>query len=83
MRPAVVVFLAAVIACAIAHVAIVASVVARGSRAGDANVPRPHVVVEILWALIPALALAFLLTATWPRVRDNAARPAEVLRIAR
>ena len=32
----------------------------------------PRALVEIVWALIPAIVLIFLLTATWIRVRENA-----------
>jgi hypothetical protein len=31
-------------------------------------------VTAAVWALIPAIVLAIVLTATWARVRDNAAR---------
>jgi heme/copper-type cytochrome/quinol oxidase subunit 2 len=78
----VIVFLVAAAACAIAHVAIVASVVRRRSAVVDAGVPRPNALVELLWALVPAVALAFLLTATWQRVREHETRPAEVMKVA-
>ena len=83
MSARVAVFVVAAAACAVAQIAILVSVVSRGTRAADPGVPRPRLGVEILWAVLPALALAFLLTATWPRVRDAAAKPEEVLRIAR
>lgn len=83
MSARVAVFIVAAAACAVAQIAILASVVSRGTRSADPGVPRPRFGVEILWAVIPALALAFLLTATWPRVRDADSKPKEVLRVAR
>jgi heme/copper-type cytochrome/quinol oxidase subunit 2 len=83
MRWSVIVFAVAAAACAIAHVAILASVIRRRSAVADANVPKPRIAVEIVWALIPALALALLLTATWQRVREHGgSRPAEVMKVA-
>lgn len=75
MRPVVLVFVAAAVACAVAHVAIIASVVRRASRVADAAVPRPRLVVEIAWAVLPLLVLAFVLTATWSRVRERSVTP--------
>jgi hypothetical protein len=37
---------------------------------------------EIVWALIPALVLALVLTATWSRVRERAPEPDAVMKIA-
>jgi heme/copper-type cytochrome/quinol oxidase subunit 2 len=82
MSAAVIVFVIAVVASLIAHVAILASVVRRASRVEDANVPRPRAMTEIIWALIPALVLALVLTATWSRVRERAPEPAAVMKIA-
>jgi heme/copper-type cytochrome/quinol oxidase subunit 2 len=82
MSAAVMVFVVAVVASLIAHVAILASVVRRASRVEDANVPRPRVATEIMWALIPALVLALVFTATWSRVRDRAPEPGTNMKIA-
>ena len=73
MRWSVIVFAVAAVACGAAHVAILASVLRRRSAVVDANVPRPKRGVEILWAVVPALAVAALLAATWPRVAANGA----------
>ena len=84
MRPAVIVFVIAVVVSAIAHLAILTSVVRRASTVADAAVPRPKPFAEIAWALIPALALALVLTATWARVRERAAPPPDaIMKIAR
>jgi heme/copper-type cytochrome/quinol oxidase subunit 2 len=71
MSAAVLVFVAATAACLLAHCAITISVIRRASGAVDPNVPRPKLLVEVIWALVPALVLAFVLTATWNRVREN------------
>lgn len=83
MSPVIVVFVIAVAACAVAHVAIVASVVRRATAVTDANVPRPNFVAEVVWALVPALALALVLTATWVKVRERAVQDPPILKIAR
>lgn len=84
MRAVVIVFAIAALASAVAHLAILTSVVRRASTVVDASVPRPKVVAEIAWALIPALILALVLTATWSRVRERAApQPGAVMKVAR
>ena len=81
MRAEVIVFAIAALASVIAHVAILSAVVRRASAVADPlpNVPRPRLVAEILWALIPALVLALVLTATWARVQERATRPPDPL----
>lgn len=84
MSAVVIVFAIAALASVVAHAAILTSVVRRASTVTDAGVPRPKPLVEIAWAVIPILALALVLTATWARVRDRATPPADpVIRIAR
>jgi len=84
MRPAVLVFIVAAAACVVGHAAILVSVVRRASRVADAGVPRPKVAIEVAWAVLPLLVLAFVLTATWSRVREHAVAPADpVIKIAR
>jgi len=82
MSAAVIVFVLCVAACIAAHVAIIRSVVR--SRAGIASenaMPRPNLFVEIVWALVPAIVLAFVLTATWAKIRERPAPPA-IMRVA-
>ena len=82
MSAAVVVFVVCVAACIVAHIAILRSVVrARAVVASNAAVPRPNLLVEIVWALVPAIVLAFVLTATWSKIRQRPAPPA-IMRIA-
>ena len=79
-----VVFAIAVVACAVAHVAILRSVVRRAATATSPDVPRPNLAVEIVWALLPAVVLALVLTATWDRVRhQEEARSGVLIEVAR
>jgi heme/copper-type cytochrome/quinol oxidase subunit 2 len=84
MRWSVIVFMVAAVACGAAQVAILASVIRRRAAVADTNVPRPRIGVEIVWALIPAIAVAALLAATWPKVQDShrgaTSRPGQVAR---
>jgi len=73
------VFVFVMVACIAAHAAILVSVVRRASAAPAAPVPRPRLVAEIVWALIPAVVLAFVLTATWAKVREPLVEPPGVL----
>jgi heme/copper-type cytochrome/quinol oxidase subunit 2 len=84
MRLPYVAFFLAVLACGIAHVAILRSVIRRRAAAPDAGVPRPRLSIEVVWALIPVVVLALVFTATWPLVRAHAERNASpVLEVAR
>lgn len=68
------VFWICAIACALAHVGILRSVVRRSS-APAADVPRPRLLLEIVWAVIPMIVLATVLLATFPRARARAYTP--------
>ena len=74
MSVALTVFVSSVVVCALAHVGIVRSVIRGRSAPVNPAVPRPKLFVEIVWALLPAVALAIVLVASWPRVRANAER---------
>jgi hypothetical protein len=74
MSAAVIVFIVCTAACAVAHLAILRSII----RTRNANLLR-----EVVWALVPAVALAFVLTATWARIRERPASPPVIMRIAR
>lgn len=85
MSAAVVVFAVCAAGCIVAHLAILRSVVRhRTAAAADASgIPRPNMLVEIIWALVPMIALAFLLTATWNRVQERAHGTApEMMKVA-
>lgn len=84
MHPVVIVFGICALACVIGHVAILHSVIRSRSTVADSNVPRPRAMREVIWALVPAIVLAFVLTATWIRVSDNAAaKPKAMMKVAR
>lgn len=84
MKAQSIVFAVCVAACVVAQVAILKSVIRARSVAPDPAVPRPRLLVEVAWALIPAIALAVVFTATWARVqeRSDAPPPSLLMRIA-
>ena len=84
MSVAVIAFALCAAACFVGHVAVLHSVVRKGSTLANAGVPRPRFIVELFWAALPMLALAIVLTATWVKVRDRATpKPAEIMKVAR
>lgn len=86
MRATVLVFAVCAVACLVAHLAILRSVLrtAAGNTPLEPGVPRPRIGVEVVWAVLPILALALVLTATWARVQSNRAAPPEpIMEVAR
>jgi uncharacterized membrane protein len=86
MRTTAIVFALCAVACAVAHVAILRSVVRTASDRTpvEPGVPRPSFAIELAWAVVPMLALALVLTATWTKVRrDPAPQPEAILEVAR
>jgi len=73
MRAPVIVFAVGALGCIVAHTAILRSVLRSRGTATAEGVPRPRLLVEVVWALVPAVALALLLAVTWPRVRTPVA----------
>jgi heme/copper-type cytochrome/quinol oxidase subunit 2 len=73
MRPAVAdaIFWSAVVCCVVAQVAILRSALARHRPPANApsTLPPLRRGVELVWALLPALALAGVLVLTWRAVR--------------
>jgi heme/copper-type cytochrome/quinol oxidase subunit 2 len=60
--------------CLVAQTLIVRSILgARHLPAPAADVPRSRGAVELLWALVPAVALAVLLVFTWRAMREHEA----------
>jgi len=83
MTAQVIVFVVCAAACVVAHLVITASVLRSRSSVATAAVPRPNLLVEIVWAVVPAIALAFVLTATWARVRDAThTKPSAIMKVA-
>lgn len=80
-----VVFVLCAAACVVAHVAILLSTVSSRARAtaatAAADVPRPRAAVELVWALVPVVALAIVLTATWAHIQERAV-PRPTMRVA-
>jgi hypothetical protein len=83
MRPAVAdaIYWSAVVCCVVAQIAILRSALARHRppAGAPATLPPLRRGVELVWALLPALALAGVLAVTWRAVRtraDDVAAPA-------
>jgi heme/copper-type cytochrome/quinol oxidase subunit 2 len=69
-------FWTSVACCTIAQFLIVRSVLgARHVPAPSADVPRSRARTELVWAVVPAVALVALLVFTWDAVRQSTARP--------
>jgi hypothetical protein len=71
-------FWSSVACCAFAQYCILRSVGGRRHVSGpeSSTVPRPRFVIEMLWAVVPAIALAVLLVFTW-RAMHPAAGPGD------
>jgi heme/copper-type cytochrome/quinol oxidase subunit 2 len=71
-------FWSSVACCAIAQFFILRSVGGGGGGrrptpdASGSGVPQPRGMLEMFWAVVPALALVVLLTVTWRAMRDRA-----------
>lgn len=82
MRAAV--FMVSAAASLVAHLAIVASVIRARRIAADPGVRRPRFGVELMWAIVPALVLALVLTATWSTITERRASVQQpIMQIAR
>lgn len=69
-------FWLSVACCVIAQTFIIRSVQStRNAPEAAATVPRARHSVEVLWAILPALALAVLLAFTWRAIRARPDRP--------
>jgi heme/copper-type cytochrome/quinol oxidase subunit 2 len=67
-------FWASVACCLVAQLLIVRSVLgARHLPSPTADVPRSRGAVELLWAVVPAVALAVLLAFTWRAIQQHQA----------
>ncbi|HJP85048.1 MAG TPA: hypothetical protein VJ852_03615 [Gemmatimonadaceae bacterium] len=67
------IFWVAALACAVAEIAILRSIIAqrRAQNVGPAHTASP--LSEVVWGIVPAIALAVLFVATWRRIeaREN------------
>jgi heme/copper-type cytochrome/quinol oxidase subunit 2 len=62
------IFWIAAVACVIAEIAILRSTFAARRATKSELVPSSSTQSEVAWAIIPAVALVLLLTATWKRI---------------
>ena len=62
------IFWIAAVACVIAEIAILRSTSAARRATKSELVPSSSTQSEVAWAIIPAVALVLLLTATWKRI---------------
>ena len=72
------IFWVAVACCVVAELFILRSVfAARGTSASTAEgaLPRVRRPVEVLWAVVPAVALALVLAATWRTLHPGSSEP--------
>ena len=70
-------FWSSVACCLVAQVLIVRSVLAgRRLPAASAEVPKVRSGVEVLWVIVPAVALGVLLVFTWRAIEGHDARTA-------
>lgn len=74
------IFWVAVVLCVIAHRFILRSAFAAGAAVDHSHtLPPIRRAAEVLWVIVPAVALVFLLVATWRAIQANqvpAAAPA-------
>jgi heme/copper-type cytochrome/quinol oxidase subunit 2 len=70
-------FWSSVACCALAQFFILRSVGGRrhAPESTGIPVPRPQNTLELVWAVVPALALAVLLTVTWRAMQDADRNP--------
>jgi heme/copper-type cytochrome/quinol oxidase subunit 2 len=62
------IFWIAAVACAVAEIAILRSIIAQRRTQNSGPIHSGSPAGEIIWGIIPALALAALLAATWRRI---------------
>ena len=67
------IFWIAALACAVAQIAILRSIIGqrRGQNPGRMHSSSP--LTEVVWAVLPALALSVLLVATWRKIESREA----------
>jgi len=78
------VFWTSVAFCLVAQILIVRSVLgARHLPPPSASVPRSRGAIELLWAVVPGVALALLLVFTWRAMREHEATTSPVAELPR
>ncbi len=66
------VFWLAVTCCAVGHLAILRSIVVTPGPTGDAGAGQRRRILEIVWAIVPAIALVIVLGFTWRAMHHTA-----------
>ena len=66
------IFWVAALACAVAELAILRSLIAQQRAQHSSLVPSGSPVSELIWGIVPAIALAVLLLSTWHRIQLRA-----------
>jgi heme/copper-type cytochrome/quinol oxidase subunit 2 len=65
------IFWVAALACAVAEIAILRSLIAQRRAQHSSLVPASSPVTELVWGVLPAIGLAVLLLFTWRRVQQR------------
>jgi heme/copper-type cytochrome/quinol oxidase subunit 2 len=65
------IFWVAAIACAVAEIAILRSIIAQRRAQHSSLVPAGSPITEVIWGVVPAIALVILLVATWRQVQQR------------
>jgi heme/copper-type cytochrome/quinol oxidase subunit 2 len=68
-------FWTSVACCAVAQIYIIRSVRSVREQAPSATVPRSRESVELMWAILPAVALAVVLFFTWRAIERESQAP--------
>jgi heme/copper-type cytochrome/quinol oxidase subunit 2 len=63
------IFWVAALACAVAEIAILRSLIAQRRAQHSSLVPAGSPVTELIWGVVPAIGLALLLLFTWRRIQ--------------
>ena len=63
------IFWIAALACAVAEIAILRSILAQRRAQNSTLVASSSQLAELIWAIVPAIALSVLLFATWQRIQ--------------
>lgn len=66
------IFWVAALACAVAELAILRSLIAQRRAQHSSLVPSGSPVTEVIWGIVPAIGLVFLLFFTWQRIQGRA-----------
>jgi heme/copper-type cytochrome/quinol oxidase subunit 2 len=69
------IFWVAVLSCVVAQAAITRSALRMRGDTQSGSLPRPRVVTEVAWVIVPAIALAIVLFMTWRAIHPPSGAP--------